>query len=372
MTPPPTTTTTTTNHNPPIFLLKTKSTPHDGYSEYFSSKSYNPLFIPVLEHKFNTQNLHRVRDLFVSGDIYKLYGGLIFTSQRAVEGFARVLGEEVGEKASIPASNHLTLYTVGPATYRSLNTLRQTHLPHAQLIGHDAGTGEKLARVILEHYNGLYNSDSDDNNVDQGRDRDVTTNNEPNEQQEEPTTGGTQDDSTAGNKNMKKQKLPLLFLIGEQHRDIIPKTLMDPTLPAQRRIGVEELVVYETGVMEGFERAFAEALSGARGDRQNNNNRGERRMGDADGNDRILWVVVFSPTGCEAMLRTLGLIGHGQQQQGEGRKEGRGDCYIATIGPTTRDHLRVEFGVEPDVCAEVPSPEGVGRGIERFIEGRGV
>ncbi|KAK2781946.1 hypothetical protein FQN52_001256 [Onygenales sp. PD_12] len=347
--------TTTTNPNPPIFLLKTKSTPHDGYSEYFS-KTYNPLFVPVLEHRFRTQNLHRVRDLFVSGAISKLYGGLIFTSQRAVEGFARVLGEEVGEKTSIPASKHLTLYTVGPATYRSLDTLRQTHLPHAQLIGRDAGTGEKLAHLILEHYNGLHNG-SNDNNNDNEQDQDVTKNNEPQEQQEEPTTRSQ--DSPAG-KN-KKEKLPLLFLIGEQHRDIIPKTLMDPTLPAHRRIGVEELVVYETGVMEGFERAFAEALSGARG--ENNNSNREGRMGD--GKD-MMWVVVFSPTGCEAMLRTLGLIG----RDGRGGEELR-DCYIATIGPTTRDHLRVEFGVEPDVCAEVPSPEGVGRGIERFLEERG-
>lgn len=81
----------------PVFLLKTKNTPHDGYDEYFSSTGrYEPSFIPVLEHRFNDANLDIVRDLFVSGQICEKYGGLIFTSQRAVEGFTRMIKSEVG------------------------------------------------------------------------------------------------------------------------------------------------------------------------------------------------------------------------------------------------------------------------------------
>lgn len=84
---------------PPIFLLKTKSTPHDGYEEYFSSRGYNPTFVPVLEHRFHDENLRIVKDLFLSGQLDegsgRKYGGLIFTSQRAVEAFARIM-EEIG------------------------------------------------------------------------------------------------------------------------------------------------------------------------------------------------------------------------------------------------------------------------------------
>lgn len=84
---------------PPIFLLKTKSTPHDGYEEYFSSRGYDPTFVPVLEHRFHDENLKTVKELFVSGQLdegsERKYGGLIFTSQRAVEGFVRAV-EEVG------------------------------------------------------------------------------------------------------------------------------------------------------------------------------------------------------------------------------------------------------------------------------------
>lgn len=88
---------TNPNSKSPIFLLKTKNTPQDGYEEYFSANSqYNPIFVPVLEHSLNAINLNKVRDLFISGDITRQYGGLVFTSQRAVEGFRKIIQEEVG------------------------------------------------------------------------------------------------------------------------------------------------------------------------------------------------------------------------------------------------------------------------------------
>lgn len=101
----------------PIFFLKTKSSPHDGYEEYFSAphRAFAPYFVPVLEHKYNEPNLRYVKELFTSGDITRKYGGLIFTSQRAVEGFAGVIKDVGGmswqgrkEKRNVEA--HLTNY----------------------------------------------------------------------------------------------------------------------------------------------------------------------------------------------------------------------------------------------------------------------
>lgn len=103
----------------------------------------------------------------------------------------------------------------------------------------------------------------------------------------------------------------------------------------------------------------------------------------------IIWVVVFSPTGCEAMLRTLGWLDPGSRKvvtrnEGEGEGEGKGEgeaqggnktrrkIFIATIGPTTRDYLKQEFGCEVDVCAERPSPEGVREGVEGWMRERGL
>ncbi|GIJ92233.1 hypothetical protein Asppvi_011210 [Aspergillus pseudoviridinutans] len=322
----------------PILLLKTKSTPHDGYEEFFSAHGYNPAFVPVLEHHFNQTNVRTVKDLFTSGSLNagpgRKYGGLIFTSQRAVEGFARLVTTEVDVSIARDASRSLILYTVGPATSRSLTTLRDTHLPHAVIYGSDAGDGQKLALAILEHYNTLYD-------------------------------GG---DAGAG-AHAPPAKPPLLFLVGEQRRDIIPRTLMAESLSPAKRILVDELVVYETGVMESFEGDFRAAVRA-----------GQEYLADRDGDvdERVIWVVVFSPTGCDAMLRVLGFLsastessagGAGALVDGSaGGTERR--VFIATIGPTTRDHLVKNYGFEPDVCAEKPSPEGVGAGIEAFMRRR--
>ena len=89
----------------PIFLLKTKSNPNDGYEERFSSPrrdslQFEPIFVPVLEHTFLDEGLGLVKELLQEGSIGKSpdssYGGLIFTSQRAVEAFAKVMEEGKG------------------------------------------------------------------------------------------------------------------------------------------------------------------------------------------------------------------------------------------------------------------------------------
>ena len=87
------------NVRTPIFLLKTKSVPSDGYEEYFSTARdgtlFEPVFVPVLEHKFLDEGLNVVRDLLhnkrIGKDATHKYGGLIFTSQRAVEAFAALV-----------------------------------------------------------------------------------------------------------------------------------------------------------------------------------------------------------------------------------------------------------------------------------------
>lgn len=89
----------------PVLLLKTKSTPNDGYEEFFSAvkaNAYNfkPIFVPVLEHKFLEEGLDIVKNALQEKKIGKAhtskYGGMIFTSQRAVEAFAKLVDEGKG------------------------------------------------------------------------------------------------------------------------------------------------------------------------------------------------------------------------------------------------------------------------------------
>jgi uroporphyrinogen-III synthase len=246
----------------------------------------------------------------------------------------------------------IPIYTVGPATTRALRAVPQPSAP-LQVFGEQTGTGEALAPFIQTHYGTWY----------AGRGA--------------------------------RPLPPLLFLVGEKRRDIIPATLMDPALPAARRIRVDETVVYGTGVMASFPGDFAAVLRRTGG--------GRDAGAGADVAPVRRWVVVFSPTGCEAMLDALGLlsadadpetgrrryVGAAEGVEGadadpetgrrryvgaaEGVEGAGGDgttttTFIATIGPTTRGYLKKTFGFDAHVCAETPSPEGVWDGITAFMK----
>ncbi|KAK5653537.1 hypothetical protein OQA88_8796 [Cercophora sp. LCS_1] len=274
----------------PVFLLKTKSAPADAYEEQFSATAdgfdFEPVFVPVLEHRFDDQGLSHVRHVLKDNGIGraegKAYGGMIFTSQRAVEAFSSLVQEGQFDFPDVP------VYSVGPATTRALKAVPTTTRLH--VFGEHTGNGGTLAPYIIEHYGEWY------------KDRAV--------------------------------KPPLLFLVGAQRSVVIPRVLTAASIHA------EEVVVYNTGVMESFRTAFGDLL---------------RKTADRPKR----WVIVFSPTGCNSMLEALGLL--------EGKPRGQSPTtYIATIGPTTRDYLVNKFAFHPDVCAAQPSPEGVWNGITQF------
>ena len=310
----------------PVYLLKTKSSPTDNYEDHFSTLqngAFKPLFLPVLEHQFREDTLRKLRlaaerFAFAGGspatarqkathNPAKKYGGIIFTSQRAVDAFASVVAKLEPSKREMLFDEQMPMYVVGPATAKSVKSIG---LP-CPVVGEETGNGDALAKFILEHHKTV------------------------------------SPEATALN----GRKLPLLFLVGEQRRDIIPKTLQSEELPEVEQIPVMELVVYETGEMATFEEDFTEVLKAARAAKV-----------------KQQWVVVFSPQGCEAMLNALGWLDEKNGQYSAGRREvmsGPIDTRIATIGPTTKEFLQTQFGFEPDVCAEKPSPEGVGEGILR-------
>ncbi|KAL6877257.1 uroporphyrinogen synthase [Trichoderma longibrachiatum] len=317
----------------PVLLLKTKSSPSDAYEDLFSSQTNNPsftsAFVPVLQHKFEEKGVSRLRDLLrrkrIGTSPDSDFGGVIFTSQRAVEAFSHVVREdEAAKDPSWPHLQDIPIYSVGPATTRALSAVRQD--PPLQIFGSHTGNGDALAQFILDHYAQWY------------------SNANANKQQQ-------QDDNSNNNNNASSRLLPpLLFLVGEQRRDIIPRTLTDPSLPPHRRIPVTEEVVYGTGEMPSFPTDFSSVLDGAR-----RSSCSER------------WVVVFSPTGCDSMLRGLGLLDPETGRFAPDRRRRDEDgTFVATIGPTTRKHLVDKFGFEPDVCAETPTPEGVLEGILVF------
>ncbi|KAJ9499340.1 hypothetical protein LTR99_008685 [Exophiala xenobiotica] len=376
----------------PVLLLKTRSLPHDGYEEFFSTPSsatdggrpiFQPQFAPVLEHRPNAKSLAVLEDLLKSGHLADKYGGMIFTSQRAVEAWADVAkrveqeagrDEAYGTGTGVTTSNGIEdptqdttsqlveddfsfpFYTVGPATSRALKTLIETSSsspnkwsPLARLrpvvLGEHTGNGGSLAEYILSHYNELHAR------------RQYTFYEAP-RLPFTPILGPSQGERLDKD-DERIQKKGLLFLVGEQRRDIIPKTLMDAEgkLDPQKRIQVDEVEVYRTQTMASFQDEFQRRIDSI------------ARQGS-----RFVVVVVFSPQGCESMLRSLEYIDHSNVLTERARNrwaaeipEDRLKPIIVTIGPTTRDHLKDNYGFDADICATKPSPQGLGNGLDEFL-----
>lgn len=324
----------------PVILLKNASSGHtDPYTTHFSSKppfpnvAYQPVYIPVLEHSLHIEPILSTFQVFSKIQSYEdattafPVGGLIFTSQRAVEAFASALdhlspyadgGSTSEGKFILQCLEHLTLplYAVGPATALSLDTIRQKFLPGCWILGgEDAGTGEILAKVILKDYNTSYFKSATDQMVEKGS---------------------------------LNEKKPLLFLTGAKHRDIIPVTLASAA--SEQRIDVEEMIVYASTESLPFASNLATALF-------------------AIAKKPVSWIVIFSPTGVSTLLRTLGwldddlMLSTGQDNPSWVLRK----TFIASIGPTTRDYMKQRYGFEVDICAEKPSPEGVRQGIENVM-----
>jgi uroporphyrinogen-III synthase len=283
----------------PVILLKTKSSPSDKYQEYFETLgngAYHPIFIPVLEHQIQEDVLEQISDLIVNRSFnnegVRRYGGIIFTSQRAVEAFTLLanrlasIGELIDETT--------VFYVVGPATARAVKAIGL----HCPVLGEETGNGDTLAEFILTDYNTRWTTP--------------------------------------------ESKPSLLFLVGEQRRDIIPKTLQSGSISPEQRIKVDEIEVYKTTEHPRFEAEFRNEWIKCNGEQ---------------------CVVIFSPSGCRTMMKVLGLV---DETTGKYDNRRKSETKIATIGPTTKAFLIREFDLEPDVSAPSPNPESLGNAIHAF------
>ena len=119
--------------------------------------------------------------------------------------------------------------------------------------------------------------------------------------------------------SFRKSKGRMLFLIGEKHRDIIPKTLRE------NNVIVEETVTYVTVEADGVTSNLQKIIDD---------------NSSSDGNN---WIVFFSPVGAQIVHKQISNLP---------------SWKIATIGPTTKSYL-MKNGINADAMAESPSPEGL-------------
>lgn len=90
----------------PVILLKTRSPAGDAYEDLFSAPAldghhqFAPQFVPVLQHQYEDEGMEKVRailqDKQISSRDDASFGGLIFTSQRAVEAFTQLVQDGLG------------------------------------------------------------------------------------------------------------------------------------------------------------------------------------------------------------------------------------------------------------------------------------
>src|SRR5579859_5742958 len=150
----------------------------------------------------------------------------------------------------------MTVYTVGPAT-----ALAITKLHFSTIVGADTGNGASLANLIIQTFR---------------RDHALSIPvSQPFSQPPPSPTESTQ----------RLPRLPLLFLVGDKRRDIIPRRL------AEESIALEELTVYETTVAETFDEEL------------------DSVMKDTTTDGEIEWIVFFSPSGAEVALDKMKRLG---------------------------------------------------------------
>ena len=391
----------------PVLLLKTPSAPRDAYEECFSSYRDNgqsisednpvlrPIFVPILEHQSNAQSLDELKSILRDRSVADRYGGLIFTSQRAVEALAQAFAE-LGSKGSNgindsppahassassqapPSEPHerfpirpttFPLYAVGPATTRLLTHVLSTSPSspalthflslHPQILGSHTGSGPKLAAYILKHYNALHSGFLF-------------------EFYEAPRLpfipllgAGSEQYVRRGRKRLelddpKLRKRPLLFLAGEVRRDVVPVSLRQGHVAEQERppsqqltttntaIEVTELEIYSTTTHPSFPGTLTQHLQTLRP------------------SHRPIILVLFSPTGAELALRATGLLPDSTNTNTTTNPSASNPAdahpVLATIGPTTRDFIHDKFGISVPICATSPTPEGLLHSIVAYLK----
>ncbi|POS82364.1 hypothetical protein EPUL_006267 [Erysiphe pulchra] len=297
----------------PIIFLKSENTTDDRFQKQFSviknGLKFDPCFVPVIEHNFKEAELDLFRKILhkrrIGKEIGSKYGGLIFTSQRAVEAFASLVLEGIengsGDYHDWPYLQDVPIYSVGPATTRALKAIPLDHALNVR--GSESGNGEALASFILSDYSDWY------------RDWDF--------------------------------KCPLIFVGGERRSDSISKKLMNPNL-GLNCIPVVELDVYTTSVIPTFRNNFIKRLN-------------SKMASD------IIWVAIFSPSVGEAMIHSLDLLDSRTGRAKPNPPHTNRRIFFAAIGPTTRDFLQKQFGFVVDVCAKKPTAESLEEGIMDYL-----
>ncbi|SCU82471.1 LADA_0C05556g1_1 [Lachancea dasiensis] len=240
-----------------VLLLKNKTVPIDPYESAFEENGFCPVYVPLIQHMHLPEDCLKLLrdDKYITQLQY-----IVISSQRTVECINESILPRLAESQRKTLLKK-TIYTVGPATADFLQRCGFEDIRG----GIDAGNGSILADLIIADLGDVIAA--------------------------EPTM------------------LPVLLLVGETRRDIIPKKLASVKIPSQ------EIIMYKTEVLgDNLVRFQSHFTSNA-------------------------WVVFFSSQG------TVEIIDYLKTQS----------VHVASIGPTTEVFL-ASRGIDPQVVSTKPEP----------------
>ncbi|CAI2189759.1 2521_t:CDS:2 [Funneliformis geosporum] len=188
-----------------ILLLKEKTIQTDSNIDVYEQKfnelgEYTILYLPVLEHSL--VNINELTNILKNG-IDNQYGGVIATSQRAVEGL-KVAWDQIlssGERIDVLEKwKKIPYFVVGKSTAKAVREMFEIN----SLGADESGNSESLADYIIEYFNSIRG------------------------------------------KGPHNQRLKLLFLVGDKRREELPNKL------SKSGISLKELRIYETKPNSSF------------------------------------------------------------------------------------------------------------------------
>ncbi|GAA5959399.1 hypothetical protein JCM3765_006592 [Sporobolomyces pararoseus] len=291
------------------------------------SSALETTHLTLLATSFNSSSLAHLSQLLCTpgnGEEASNFDGIVFCSQRAVKAFESILNEST----SISNLKGIPHFVVGQQTRQSLLDLYGNKEQTPEVLGAESGTGEQLARVIIDHLI-------------------------------RPSA------TSCGSKNDGRRKR-VLFLSGDKGTEILPRVLKEE---AGDEIELLKIQVYATEVVQGFEQEFLNHLTKERemiGETEVNRN-GKEEAG------RSVWIGVCSPSGGKQVVNILRahsllppqsaalveLMANGEDREGEKEKNLRRRLKFVAIGNTTKDYLENEEGVKVDATATTPGEHGM-------------
>lgn len=301
---------------------------------------------------------------------------MVITSARSVQALGLALSRVEQSGGTIgPGWDAVEWFVVGRPTREgllALDTPARVQLGWAvspeNVLGEETGSAEVLGPFILAHYRAR----------DKGKRRAIERDDIDCDERAPIDADAT-------------RQVKLTLSMGDKNRDTLERILLCPDQDTgggeRARVELAKVRVYETGVADNFGDRFSAALhavldeapTAPRSEPQNRVNDGGRSQ---SAQRTRLWIVLFSPSGAQAvlpLLRKLNLVGPPttpgstptphqerstalQPRTTDRVMHPRLDVRLAAIGPTTRDWLEAD-GVGCDAMARSPDPEGLAEAL---------